>query len=257
MSHISNEKSVYPRNGSNRKKILLVTVRPFLSDAVADYALHLAARLEHELLVLIVDTQWEGARFAIDAAKTRRSILQKAKVTGSECSLIVKQGDLGLAVEGVNRDEKRIEFAIVDETINREAINQIALPLFKITSNPLTQNGGVVMNDERPSRKKKQIAATVCYGCLSAGLYAALFLNMETVMEYFTRGGMYAALPTGTALLFSFSHSAFASSTYSLLGIEAAKNKELRKAEQKVIEKKKQARKKSRPRLYVNPFHRI
>ena len=250
MSHISNEKSVYPRNGSNRKKILLVTVRPFLSDAVADYALHLAARLEHELLVLIVDTQWEGARFEIDAAKTRRSILQKAKATGSECSLIVKQGDLGLAVEGVNRDEKRIEFAIVDETINREAINQIALPLFKV-------NGGVVMNDERPSRKKKQFAATVCYGCLSAGLYAALFLNMETVMEYFTRGGMYAALPTGTALLFSFSHSAFASSTYSLLGIEAAKNKELRKAEQKVIEKKKQARKKSRPRLYVNPFHRI
>ena len=100
MSHISNEKSVYPRNGSNRKKILLLTVRPFLSDAVADYALHLAARLEHELLVLIVDTQWEGARFEIDAAKTRRSILQKAKATGSECSLIVKQGDLGLAVEG-------------------------------------------------------------------------------------------------------------------------------------------------------------
>ena len=113
------------------------------------------------------------------------------------------------------------------------------------------------MNDERPSRKKKLIAATVCYGCLSAGLYAALFLNVETVMEYFTQGGIYAALPTGTALIFSFAHSAFASKTYSLLGIEAAKNKELRKAEQKFIEKKKHARKRNRPQLYVNPFHRI
>jgi hypothetical protein len=39
-------------------------------------------------------------------------------------------------------------------------------------------------------------------------------------MQFFTKGGYYAALPIATVFVFSFAHGAFASSLWSVLGIE-------------------------------------
>ena len=64
---------------------------------------------------------------------------------------------------------------------------------------------------------------TVALGLGAAALYAAVFLNADLVMKYFTRGGWYAALPVATVFVFSFVHGAFASNLWSLLGIEATK----------------------------------
>ena len=70
-------------------------------------------------------------------------------------------------------------------------------------------------------KKNKLILKTVLYGVLSAALYAAVFSHASTVVEFFARGGVYAVLPVGTVFVFSFAHGAFASSLWSLLGIEA------------------------------------
>ncbi len=72
-------------------------------------------------------------------------------------------------------------------------------------------------------KKKKALKSAIGFGALTAVLYAAVFLNEGTVMTYFTKGGVYAALPVLTAFIFSFAHGAFAGSFWSALGIEASK----------------------------------
>jgi uncharacterized RDD family membrane protein YckC len=72
-------------------------------------------------------------------------------------------------------------------------------------------------------KRKKAVKSTIVFGVLTAALYAAVFLNQGTVMTYFTKGGMYAALPVLTAFIFSFAHGAFTGSFWSAMGIEASK----------------------------------
>ncbi len=72
-------------------------------------------------------------------------------------------------------------------------------------------------------KKRKALKSAIAFGLLTAALYAAVFLNEGTVMTYFTKGGVYAALPVLTAFIFSFAHGAFTGSFWSALGIEASK----------------------------------
>ncbi|MDH4317420.1 MAG: hypothetical protein OEV64_03430 [Desulfobulbaceae bacterium] len=61
------------------------------------------------------------------------------------------------------------------------------------------------------------------FGAMSLALYLFLFSNEKLVTETYTKGGMFAFWPLGTALIFSFVHGAFASNFLSVLGIEAKK----------------------------------
>jgi hypothetical protein len=72
-------------------------------------------------------------------------------------------------------------------------------------------------------KRMKALKGTVIFGLITAALYAAIFLNTGLVMKYFTKGGLYALLPVGTAFLFSFMHGAFTGNFWSALGIEASK----------------------------------
>jgi hypothetical protein len=83
------------------------------------------------------------------------------------------------------------------------------------------------MDKKSEIKKKRPVGKMIAYGVLTGICYALLFLNANFVMEYFSRGAWYAALPIGTAFLFSFVHGAFASNLWSVLGIEAIK-KEMR-----------------------------
>lgn len=74
-------------------------------------------------------------------------------------------------------------------------------------------------------KKKKPYLKMIFFGLLSIGSYIALFMNIPLVMDYFTRGGKYAALVIVTAFYFSLIHGVFASNTLDVLGIEAAKQK--------------------------------
>ncbi len=73
------------------------------------------------------------------------------------------------------------------------------------------------------SPKKKPYFKALLLGALSAASYALLFTHVNQVMEYFVKGGWYAALPILTALYFSFVHGSFASTLLSIAGLQAAK----------------------------------
>lgn len=73
------------------------------------------------------------------------------------------------------------------------------------------------------SSKKSKMIKMMFYGLFSLVLYIVLFTEQDTVMQFYTKGGWYAALPVLTVFVFSFIHGAFASYLWSLLGIEAIK----------------------------------
>jgi len=102
------------------------------------------------------------------------------------------------------------------------------------------------MKKKKLQRKKYAKRATL-FGILSFGLYAAVFMNSELVMKYFTRGGICAVLPVATVLAFSYAHGSFASNVWSALGIESSKKSAARK--QAPAEKRPESR--TRPRLHA------
>ena len=67
--------------------------------------------------------------------------------------------------------------------------------------------------------KKKPYIKMIVFGVLSISAYVILFENISFAMEYFTRGGKYAALIISTAFIFSFIHGAFASNTLEVFGL--------------------------------------
>lgn len=106
-------------------------------------------------------------------------------------------------------------------------------------------------------RKKNNLARVIGYGAASVALYAAIFMNADTVMRFCAKGGVFAALPIVVVFAFSFIHGTFASNLWSLAGIEALKKDSLHQTEKKAVRQRKQARKTMRAQAYVNPFHRI
>jgi uncharacterized integral membrane protein len=74
-------------------------------------------------------------------------------------------------------------------------------------------------------KRKKPIGKMIVAGFFSIVLFTALFTHQDLVSSAFTRGGWYAFLPIGTALLFSFVHGSFTGHFWTVMGIEAAKKK--------------------------------
>lgn len=68
--------------------------------------------------------------------------------------------------------------------------------------------------------KGNNAGKTVLWGFVSIILYLLVFLNQQTVTDYFTRGGFYAAPVIITALVFSFVHGAFANYLIEVIGFK-------------------------------------
>jgi hypothetical protein len=73
--------------------------------------------------------------------------------------------------------------------------------------------------------KKKPISAMVLTGVASVALYAALLLYQDEVNAVCGRAGAYAVLPILTAFVFSIVHGTFTGHFWTVIGIEAARNK--------------------------------
>ena len=99
------------------------------------------------------------------------------------------------------------------------------------------------------SSRTKLFGKTLGLGLAAAALYAAVFLNTDTVMKYYTKGAWYAALPVATVFIFSFVHGSFASTFWSLMGIEATTKKAQPRP---AAAKRPVARKRPRPQLRVD-----
>jgi hypothetical protein len=156
---------------------------------------------------------------------------------------VVRFSDVAGAVKDLNHQVKRIDFVITDVGIKSEEITgEIPLPVFSISG----YQGEPVMAKEQQVSRSKLVGKTVALGLGTAAVYAAVFLNSGAVMSYFTKGGMFAALPIVTVFLVSLVHGAFAHNLWACLGIEAAKKVQPRVAPRPA------ARKRPRPRLRLN-----
>ena len=150
------------------------------------------------------------------------------------------------AIKDLNHEVKRIDFVITDSGIKDEEITgEIPLPVFSISG----YQGEKVMAQEHheTAHRGKLISRTIGLGVASAALYAAVFTNSGTIMTYFTKGGIYAALPIVTVFAFSFVYGPFTSNLWSLLGIEATK-----KVQPRVAPKRPAPRKRPRPQLHLD-----
>ena len=87
----------------------------------------------------------------------------------------------------------------------------------------------MVEMSKKQGSKKKPYKRVVILGMLSAISYVFIFTNQDAVIDFTTRGGIFAALPIAAAFYFSFVHGAFGSNLLSLLGVkpQGRENKEI------------------------------
>jgi hypothetical protein len=88
----------------------------------------------------------------------------------------------------------------------------------------LAKSGAQRKQPQKPTPAKKPYLSTVILGLLSLSAYYYVFSNETLVTDVFTRGGIYAVWPLGTALFVSFIHGAFGSNLLTVLGLEAKKS---------------------------------
>jgi hypothetical protein len=240
-----------------KRKIMVVGKGATFTTAVMDYATSLAQRLGYDLIAMNVNPALEQmvkmfspynqhmrAKFVQQAGAAWALIEPELQAQGIHGEHTVKFEDVAVAVKALNHEIKRIDFVITDAGITAEDITgEIPLPVFSITGN----QGEQIMAHEPQKNRGKLLGKTVALGVAAAGLYAAVFLNSGTVMQYFTKGGWYAAMPIATVFAISFVHGAFAHNLWSLLGIEASKKTQPRVAPSRPV-----TRKRPRPQLRLN-----
>jgi len=241
----------------NKRRFLIVADNGGFGDKIVQHCVPLAQRLNYDLVAVSVDTRFEGRFFTRRAAESANALIAEAFRNGIHCEHMVRTGDMMSVVEDVIHELKRIELVVVDSRENEEKIRDLSVPVASVHLNANNQKGDVTMPTATEILKPRHLGKVVGYGLVSAVFYAAVFMNADTVMQYFTKGGWYAALPIATVMVFSFAHGAFAHNLWSLLGIEAYKKDRVRSTERKAVEKRKQLRKRPRLYAYVNPFHRI
>jgi hypothetical protein len=240
----------------NGRKILVVANKGFFAETVSNHCVQLAGRLRYDLAALSVDEQFEGRTFENRSGESAKKLCERAARNGIHCSVLIRSGDIAFAIEDAIHEIKRVEIVVVDSETSSESIRNISVPVVSVLS-AFNDKGEHAMPAKSESSKARVLGKTAGYGVASAACYAAVFTNADTVTEVFSRGGWYAALPIATVLAISFVHASFAHNLWSLLGIEAFKKDQVRKTEHKVIEKRKQQRKRPRAYAYVNPFHKI
>lgn len=242
-----------------KRKILVVSKDYAFSNGVVDYAANLSQRLGYDIIAMSVNpalgqsgkffspyNQHLRGKFTQRAQEAWVPVASELASQGIRSEHVVKFEGLSGAIKDLNHEVKRIDFVITDQGIKDEEITgEIPLPVFSISG---YQGEKVMAQDHHGTANRgKLIRRTIGLGLASAALYAAVFTNTSTVMTYFTKGGIFAALPIVTVFAFSFVYGPFTSNLWSLLGIEATK-----KVQPRVAPTRPAARKRPRPQLHLD-----
>ncbi len=248
------------------RRILVVRSRYGEQGVVKEYALQLSRRLNCEVVLLkITDSALRGvepvgSRPIASSTPTGALDLTCLNAESAKCLLECRaeQKDVVPAVERLCRDIKRIEFILTDSDVVKDILSETAvIPVFRIVADAAHPEGGRNMSTNAATIRKKPVGKTIVFGALTAALYAAVFWKADVLMKFFARGGIYAALPIATAIIFSFAHGAFASNLWSLLGIHARTEIEAYKTVSPGAPSPQVKPKRPRAYAYVNPFHNI
>ena len=127
-----------------KRKILVVSQEEAFTEAVMEYATQLAERMGYELIAVNIGAapsdravsayqQHMQEEFQGRAAKAAALLEQKAAATNIRLTHVVKFGDVGQAVEAINREYRRIELMITDSrTKKQELPARVNLPVFSL-----------------------------------------------------------------------------------------------------------------------------
>ncbi len=252
--------------GTEQRKILVIGNSESLNDALSGYAIQLAQRMKYDLFVVSVMPQGEGSTSAAavsgaaryhETLKSLRNFKQKAAGKDVHCDHDIRFGEISAVADAVLHTVRRIEFVVTDSEHTKTQLSEdVTIPVFSLSSNQLHPEGKP-MTRETKQQRNDEIKKTIGYGLITAALYGCVFWNADKVMSYFTKGGLYAALPVATVFIFSFAHGAFASNFWSLMGIKPMKKDALQPSVGKTVTQTKKVQKRPRAYAYVNPFHKI
>jgi nucleotide-binding universal stress UspA family protein len=126
------------------RKILVVTQGDAFTEPVMEYATLLAERMGYELIALMVGTsasdkvvsayqQHMQEEFQRRAAASVAVLQQKAAARNIALTHVVRFGDVGKAVEDINREYRRVELMITDSRAREaEVAARVNLPVFSL-----------------------------------------------------------------------------------------------------------------------------
>jgi Universal stress protein family len=127
-----------------RRKILVVTRENAFTEPVMEYATLLAERMGYELIALNVGTiasdnaasgyrQHMQEEFQQRAAASFAVLQARAAARNIVVTHVVKFGDVGRAVEDINREYRRVELLITDSRAREEEVAaRVNLPVFSL-----------------------------------------------------------------------------------------------------------------------------
>ncbi len=259
MSMDVSEKSVQQdMSYGERRKILVVSADHRFRNELVKYAVHLAERMDYGILAINVNTKKLRGSFEMACEPAWLRLRAYAEKFGVHCEHRVVEEPVQEAMDAIVFRARRIGMIVTDTDIMDHLGGwNLSIPVVNVVTDAHKKKGEITMTDQSPQPRKKHWVPVVGFGLATAAVYAAVFMNADTVMSYFTRGGWYAALPIATAFVVSYVHGSFASSLWSLLGIEAMRKDALRKTEQAVIAKKQKIAKRPRAYAHINPFHNM
>ncbi len=251
------ERSTGTAQPASRPTILVAGKGAGFAPGTLDYALGLADRLGADLLAVSVNTYHDydeggeatgrALRFASAAAQSVEAQRGTAKERGLRVRHLCRDGKVSDVVSDLFHKEKNVSFVLVEQDIPAKAVaSLLPVPVFTVgdeargsLQGPGSKDipvhgagsaGAVAWNNSNKgvhpmatdTSKRQAKSKALLFGILSAGIYAAVFLNSATVMKYFTKGGFYNVLPVLTVFVVSYIHGSFASNVWTALGVNAS-----------------------------------
>lgn len=230
--------------------ILLVTRGSHLAEPVMDYAVNVADRMNCKILAAYVNTLLFFGngdvchkQFAAAIEQNAAEFKEKAVARGVDFEYVQESGKISRVISRLCRIVKRIEFVLIDQGIKiEEAAFGSPVPVFNIVCTD-SRTGEMIENRQANKKlpedrhidltsKKSYWMKTLVFGTITGALYAVVFTNLKTIMQYFTKGGIYALLPVATVFVFFYVHGSFFSNFWSALGIKSSKADVVKKVEE-------------------------
>jgi len=255
----------------NRGCILVVTSQAHPAEHVMEYVLSVADRLGSKIIMasvnprpLLRENSFLSRTPRVAVSPEADIFRAKAQSRGIAYQCIAESGKINKVINRLCHIVKRVEFVVIDQGIRMEEVAAGSpVPVFSVaggTQDSAWKTRGhqirTLFHGEttmKAATRKTYLLKTLIFGAMTAALYGAVFAYQETIMHYWTKGGIYCLLPVATVFVFSYAHGSFTGNFWSALGIEGSKASSLKQKEtQATTADTARKRPDTRPRVQAN-----
>lgn len=263
-----------PENSKHQRTsgcILVVTSHAQPTVPVIEYVISVADRLGSKIIMASVNrhpllSEYSPfAKLSHSGAEPQADIFRAmAESRGVKFECIAESGRIEKVINRLCHIVKRVEFVVIDQGIKMEEVAAGSpVPVFTVAKSgldPASKARGhrrrTLFQGEssmKATTRRTYFFKTLIFGAMTAALYGTVFAYSETIMHYWTKGGIYCLLPVATVFVFSYAHGSFTGNFWSALGIEGSKASTLKQKE-KQISTADTAKKRpdTRPRIHAN-----